>query len=933
MSLRISTRAILLFIAAILFFASTASLYSEETATWQSLLEQANKFVVANDKVNAFVHFEKAYRACDNDLSREQIIKKTLSMRLVKGPDCSEVEATMISNAIIEQQVAFLTASLQPLSIPARIVILNKILEISPTREKWVNETISAYSHTFVEKLTPEEQQELDNITENKHVNKLDDIARSYVNAGNYRMAIKVYWAYILRKENLQMPDREKIMDKINVLMQKLLTEVTPDEQLAISNIFNSPSMTSWQTQNSMKFIVLGEASALKSVDQRDLLVLDLAYILASDFLSNDIITESRLCILLVQSNAIVNNSALGFVAGTRAFDASGKLILLEFYRAISAKLQRDNMGYYGFALGVRKMCEIYQRYMLENSRDAVNEALTLVQLYRKYYVNRPLDIENIASGEICAGLFFSVMQEFGMKMGKAEWLKIRTVFDILRTDNWALSPRYRARDLYAYIFAKVYDRSVYKMLQNDRFGVVPESYNDFATEAYALYPLYQAAVEKHNNKEYAEATEKFWEIIRDAHPCPLVEDCYRMLLWCNFRTYKRDVTAKLQKRLGIITEWMSVGPIYPAYTDRMYLLAEVLGPDEKIAFGQTFPNQHQVGKWGREATDVEGRYSRTFSYPNNYVCYSVVYINSPVDTKAWFFHSSNQPYRVTLNGDLVGHRYINTGGWRFDNDRFEMNLRKGVNRLLVKFAANGGAIVGGGRVVGAGGSPIPDLTFSIANCEDQMQQSVPPTAASPIYTEEIDGAKNWHSNWRVTAGSFVNRDKIIYPMGKDVTNFWFPQFPDSKQNYERATNIAWLKTKKPPKDGSFALSCTVGTAAAAHGVAHFTFDGEGEDDPLSGISVGVIRHYNWVAPQFAIYEYDVPVFTKPLTAVPAVANCEMTVLRSGDKFWVTINKVPVFVGLGVRRTPGKWPLGITMLPGVSFSKLLLSDVSPNATP
>ena len=127
--LRGSMRKFHLFLLLCVFPIMATSTLSAEKLSWKETLGSAVKAASANDNALAFNLFEKAFRACTTDVSRRDIIRKSLALRFCDAPKLSDVEQAAADVCIMNAKVAFLKKALAPYSIPAKLVILEKIKE------------------------------------------------------------------------------------------------------------------------------------------------------------------------------------------------------------------------------------------------------------------------------------------------------------------------------------------------------------------------------------------------------------------------------------------------------------------------------------------------------------------------------------------------------------------------------------------------------------------------------------------------------------------------------------------------------------------------------------------------------------------------------------------------------------------------------------
>jgi len=873
-------------------------LAGEEKSSWEDYLAEAEERA-PSDKPAAFSLYEKAFRACPSDSSRFRIIRRAFSLSPCDPPPLSEAEKTEAEKHMLSLRVACLRNALSSFSPQGRIAVLKKIAEIAPSYASWADERIRAISHSLIESLTPDEKAELERLVENVTPSKLDDLARRFKKQGNYRMAIRLYWAYIMNKKTLTEEERSKIIAKVLELTKKLTEEISAEERKKLDDLFSSPMMTELTVRPSMKFFFIGSKDVLRRIKDKDIRAFDAAYILISDLYSNDPAANVRLPVVLNPfSTSRIYPSGAGFLVGRACFPADGKLPLHHYYIALDRKLGLPSLPYEFLYSGRREIASVYCRYMLGTPRRALREAEKMAAAFRRFYSERDIPFHLMPPYDVAAGFFLAVPLKYGkLRNGEFSWLKYREVWEIIISLSRALYPRYRFPVFYAYACAKVYGRKVYRDFAAMRLPVTEESFNDFAMEAFSLYPEYLEARDEYRARRYVTATEKFWNIVRDYPPCPLVNDAYRFLMHCYSAMRKGEAADKIRKRLGIITRWMTIAPFSPrGFESVPTALAAVLPPEIEVNYSASYPSAKQVARWKAVSANLDGRFVIKYSYPRYTVAYALVYLKVPEETEAYLYFAANAYYRIWINGRLSASQMSRRSAWRFDEDRYPVRLDKGVNRLLVKFYnVTSGAIYGGGRIVSAQGLPIPFLEQTVSCLEKDVPRPLPPDLGDPIFDEGKAGDRGWYSRWRVTAGSFVSRKNVIYPQSAQPAGKWF-RFAKYTPYFTGPANMAWLKPSylRRRKVANVSFELTAGTAD--HPMFLLTFDGEGEDDPLSGISLGVARFYRWRPIFFGLFRYDMPLSIFPLAELPRTRKWKWNVTRKDGWLWVEMNgkKMPI---------------------------------------
>jgi putative membrane-bound dehydrogenase-like protein len=137
---------------------------------------------------------------------------------------------------------------------------------------------------------------------------------------------------------------------------------------------------------------------------------------------------------------------------------------------------------------------------------------------------------------------------------------------------------------------------------------------------------------------------------------------------------------------LAPITAWRVVGP-FP------------IAADPGIAGKSVDPSASYEGSGGRrvswktvEPADKRGQVDlgRTYSHDDDLAAYGYAEIESPSDRTAQMAVGSDDTLTVWLNGKEI-YRFSDSRGFEHEQARFDVSLRKGINRVLIRCGNRGG--------------------------------------------------------------------------------------------------------------------------------------------------------------------------------------------------------------------------------------------------
>lgn len=195
----------------------------------------------------------------------------------------------------------------------------------------------------------------------------------------------------------------------------------------------------------------------------------------------------------------------------------------------------------------------------------------------------------------------------------------------------------------------------------------------------------------------------------------------------------------------------------YERKADGDYTWAKVINPGDMIDISYLYPGQSGDN--------------------NNKAFYAHTYVYSPTPLSPFLSMGSDDGIRAWVNGNLVWSNDVSRGH-TFNQDRVQVNLNSGWNRLLVKVKNGSGGYAFSARFTDSGGNPI-DLNYQL---DDPAQ-----------FTETTD---------------------VTPP---DILNVKTAVFPDNKVRVEWVTDEAGSSLLEWGKDTSYGSSATSSSLTIKH--------------------------------------------------------------------------------------------------------------------
>lgn len=167
------------------------------------------------------------------------------------------------------------------------------------------------------------------------------------------------------------------------------------------------------------------------------------------------------------------------------------------------------------------------------------------------------------------------------------------------------------------------------------------------------------------------------------------------------------DQLSEMARRFGFITEWYATGP----FPNREYLRGnDVISFERPADPRKPFTVDGKSYQWQRVSmTDLNGMINieSIFGGQNNAGAYFYALVQSPKDQEAMLQIGSDDDIVVWLNETKV-HEFLGDRGWNPFQDRVNVSLKRGTNRVLAKVLNAGGGWAFSVRVVDTNGNPLP---------------------------------------------------------------------------------------------------------------------------------------------------------------------------------------------------------------------------------
>jgi hypothetical protein len=355
------------------------------------------------------------------------------------------------------------------------------------------------------------------------------------------------------------------------------------------------------------------------------------------------------------------------------------------------------------------------------------------------------------------------------------------------------------------------------------------------------------------------------------------------------------------RRDLGIVDGFLVLGPYHArGRTAHVVFPPEVRAdPSKPVTIGS------ETASWKPAKVAATGHVDlrdQGFAYPENACAFALAYLHADVAAPVRVWTGSDDGHTLYLNGELLEKR-ATARGFRFDDDFADGWIRAGWNRLLLKVHNGNGAWGFLVRVTGRDGAAIPGLRVTAEDKESSTPRfEAPRTKAVPILADDFRGLSA--TRWRTTVGNFDTQNGLLRPRGTAKTGLWERFRVDPDHPKDGPANIVWLLDPELPRADSFELEIVVAAAGKDALPAKFglAVDGENENDAQSGhtfvvdVDDGKLRCH-W-------YRYDQLLYLQPGAEVKPAAEYVVRLRRTGRKWWLSVNDIPVFDEVDAPRLP-----------------------------
>lgn len=687
----------------------------------------------------------------------------------------------------------------------------------------------------------------------------LFDHAEELVEGKEYAVALALY-RKLRRVDGVELYDRAQ--DRLDEVSEQYLADVPPEQARLVAEVREHPAWDRTKVSRSHEFLFIGPDRLVNGIPEDSRLEFDLAYVFLTDLFGRK--PNPRGDRVTVYYKELWDFG--GGVGGGKIIDIgranpqpsrptrvdNGLL-----YHELTHCIDDTNPITGGFREGLANLGAAYAMEALDQDSDALHSFEGNLSQFEEFYLNRDLPFWRIQNYGPSAGFFLSFVEEYA-KLSKSQhdWSPLRRFFREYR-DAPAADGREPqvARGLTYYLWR----------------GFGPQVFDDMVRYRFPLQESDRRQLFEEFEAYDLESEDEFQNEFAERPNSPIPRDLIGRDLFS--RSKKQDLAGceKLRAELGVIFDWKVIGPFFAEradpgahvfrpelfldFKDKPQTLRSNRRDKTQVVWQDPWPSWRPTSSHKNVELQPSGwiRFDYEPYGDDNSAIYALTHVTVPADTTAVAHLRANDDVTLWVNDERVGSyrgRGLNGSSERWrgpfldlpDGIRFDVTLKAGRNRVLVKIKNRFGTAGLSMALANADGSP---LDFEADN---QPPDPIGERAAvpEPRYWKRLVTLdhRSYRSKGKTVVGGFKTKNKEFYGTDTDKGVKWRqwtvrPGFPK-----DSPSNLLWVKDTVTKK-----LEDAVRIRAVFAGdripKVLFTVQGEGNDDGLSGWNLIVLPARN----------------------------------------------------------------------------------------
>jgi len=692
---------------------------------------------------------------------------------------------------------------------------------------------------------------------------------------------------------------KEKLKKEVGAFIAKLEEEIlyglTVKERERLAANSDHPAFHRTGMVATSRFIYLGPEEMVKAIPRASTYKLDVAFLLLTDLFGRSPVKGGER--IFVYFKETYSGPATG----------GGRNITVGDADPTDRKTRVDNGLYYhelthcvddtrpvhqykrGLTEGIANVGALFVRDMYSGLQGRFEQ---MSKGGRAALKRHHLDRENaywlIPAYAPSEGMLTEILLRHAMlENGHPDWLRLGRALRLYRTSSTKDERTSRIMVHLGFALAEAMGEGVWDTLAEFRFPVSRET----GREVHALIDSDWIMLVNLARRRYAKGLAEFADQREPAFVAAQAR--YAALNCLNAMGQGDSARAReLRTKLGVIDRFHVIGPFYPRAGPG---LAEVFAPDREIKFSEEYATTNGVARWlvpepkAKHVARLDGRgvVRLRYGYPDRAVTYAVTHLTVPRETAALAWLGADDEIALWVNGVQVqrnhGRRPLIP-----DWECWPMKLTAGRNRIVVKVANQHGGTGFCLRITDAAGLAIDEMAVDL---DPVTALSMPDEQKWHFTIRDVFKRRKLGKGYEVVAGKFTIRNKILHGEADGRRPGWRPFSVRPGFPQDKPAALLWLAEPKKPPPADFVLK--IGLEKEAPPRIGVTWDGEGDELPLSGWSLVLTAKKNRITARLERYDYLH--YVTALDAPGSWTEPTLEIRRVKDKVSVTLGGVPVF--------------------------------------
>ena len=808
--------------------------------------------------------------------------------------------------------------------------------------EQRVTQRIDDIRARLLTELTPEEQARVDELlAEHGRTQELLDAAVGFAEGDTYPIALA-----LLRKlrhvNGITLYDRAQA--RLDEVGERWLAATPPDQEGEVRATLEHPAWDRTVTVASHCFLYIGPEKLVEGLPAESKRRFDLAYVFLTDLFGRRPNPDGdRVTVYFKELWDFGGGTGGGKQINIgRADPAPRRAVRVDtglLYHELTHCIDDTTPIHAGFREGLANLGAAFAFEMLDQDTDALHSFGRNLEQFRRYFLERDLPYWRIQNYGPSAGFFLHFVDTYAKRgRGGHDWSGLRRLFREYRD-----APVRDGRE-----------PSVIRALAHylDRaYG--PKTFDDLVAFGFPLVEADRRLLDVELDAfESGTDLGLFEDRFADFPNSPLPRDVLARDMSRRARRHEQERAEEIRNAAGVVSDWKVIGPFFAQRADPG---AHPFTPETEIDFSK------KPASWRASRAELTQRtwqdpipdHVPTDSHKNvtlfptgwlefdyrpygddNSAIYALTHVTVLESVDALAHLRADDDFVLYVNDRRIGS-YRGRGwngsssyvSWRgpmtnvADAMKFPVRLEAGRNKVLVKIRNRGGTA---GLITAFSRPDGSPLDFRTDPAEPEPVGARTPVEEPTWKRVTTIDHRSYKSKAKTTVGSFRTRNKAFF--GEDTEGLvkWRiftvrPGFPQ-----DSPSNLLWLKPKLT--EGLDALKLDLELASDAPPKLSLTFQGEGDDEGLSGWTL-ILVPSGADAVQARLERYDRLVYHSDPIKLPESADGRTVSLAVWDGWCtLTLDGEVLFDRLPFRPIPDRHRVGLaTWGPGTEIRSLTLS--------